>query len=119
MTASILFRGIWPTQSSRLFQVTTSVWTIHLALVAWRALTREGVAQRQLDVNPSRRIITVSIELLLQSLYYAAVDSRITMAESFFDRAHLERSGHLKRRAFGGWKAEALLLGVQQREVAL
>ncbi|KAF4743807.1 hypothetical protein FOZ62_020542, partial [Perkinsus olseni] len=88
------------TQSSRLLEVTTSVWTVHLVLVAWRTWAREEVFERHLD-----------------SMYSVAQESRLALADGFFDHAKDKGVERLKRQVFGGWKTGALLLGMEQREV--
>ncbi|KAF4737156.1 hypothetical protein FOZ63_015918, partial [Perkinsus olseni] len=88
--------------SSRLLEVTTSVWTVHLVLVAWRTWAREEVFERHLD-----------------SMYSVAQESRLALADGFFDHAKDKGVERLKRQVFGGWKTEALLLGMEQRELEL
>ncbi|KAF4665300.1 hypothetical protein FOZ61_011025 [Perkinsus olseni] len=88
--------------SSRLLEVTTSVWTVHLVLMAWRTWAREEVFERQLD-----------------SVYSVAQESRLALADGFFDHANDKGVERLKRQVFDGWKTEALLLGIEQRELEL
>ncbi|KAF4731287.1 hypothetical protein FOZ63_008941, partial [Perkinsus olseni] len=88
--------------SSRLLEVTTSVWTVHLVLIAWKIWAREEVFERHLD-----------------SVYSVAQESRLALADGFLDHAKDRGVERLKRQAFGGWKTEALLLVMEQRELEL